>query len=254
MLLEYLHGLDQSISSKSLDSTTNVSGIQHTSSVAVSFLLRDDHNSSGTTRLGSSSPRRQSREQRPDQSSASTPRLSQFSPQQGSVTSQVGVASTSFESSCKATTTSSVDGRVESQDVSFNEGSLAQAQGTNVVTRAYWNTLRRVKRTSRAKPPFYVRPPVDHNINELRAYVLKLIGTISDIIHVEAQLNAGASHQVVVYPTPGRDCTWKCQFLKVCRMFDDGSRVEAALEHMYIKRDPLSYYGGREKSGSDELA
>lgn len=110
-----------------------------------------------------------------------------------------------------------------------------------------YNMLRKVKRTRASKPPYYERRVIHHNEHELRAYSAKVVGTIGDIVETERKLTAGVSHQVAAYPTPSRDCHWKCAFFKVCRMFDDGSRVEAALENLYEVRDPLSYYGGRER-------
>jgi hypothetical protein len=125
--------------------------------------------------------------------------------------------------------------------------------GWGVGAGAIYNMLRKVKRTRASKPPYYARVLINHNQVELNTYVDKLIGTISNLIDVGRQLESGASHQRVAYPTPGRDCAWKCRFFKVCRMLDDGSRAEAALSDLYEARDPLAYYGGREKIG-DELA
>ena len=129
---------------------------------------------------------------------------------------------------------------------------LSAAENEERCAGALYNMLRKVKRTRASKPPYFARHTIDHNQIELNTYRDKLSGVITDMMNVEYWLEQKVVHQEVVYPTPGRDCTWKCQFLRVCRMFDDGSRVEAALENIYVKRDPLSYYGGREKSGSDD--
>lgn len=112
---------------------------------------------------------------------------------------------------------------------------------------ALYNMLRKVKRTRASKPPYYERRAVPHNDHELEAYSAKLVGVIGDVVEVERRLEAGVSHQVAAYSTPSRDCAWRCQFFKVCRMLDDGSRAEAALEDLYEVRSPLDYYGGREK-------
>lgn len=129
---------------------------------------------------------------------------------------------------------------------------LSTPEGEKRCEGALYNMLRKVKRTRASKPPYYARHVINHNRHELEAYRRKIVGVIQDIEQVEAELERGVDPQYVVYPTPGRDCVWKCQFLKICRMFDDGSRVEAALEHLYVERDPLSYYGGREKSGETD--
>jgi len=108
---------------------------------------------------------------------------------------------------------------------------------------AYYNMLRRVKRGPRSKPPYYKREIVEHSQRELESYMNRLAGVITDIQQVESALREEPALAAgLAYPNPSRDCTWKCPFLKVCRMFDDGSRVEAALENLYEIGDPLSYY------------
>lgn len=111
----------------------------------------------------------------------------------------------------------------------------------------YYNMLRRVKRTAKAKPPFYERAEVRHNQHELRAYRSHLVGTIRDIQMAELRLEDDRNIPTTIYPTPSRDCDWKCEFKAVCRMFDDGSRVDAALEANYDRVNPLDYYQGREE-------
>ena len=107
---------------------------------------------------------------------------------------------------------------------------------------ALYNMLRKVKRTVQAKPPFYDRVVVHHNKHEIQAFRERLLGTVKDMLDIEAKLDRGASHQQVAYPRPSRDCTWKCDFFAVCPMFDDGSRVQAMLDEYYRQRDPLEYY------------
>lgn len=116
---------------------------------------------------------------------------------------------------------------------------------------ALYNMLRKVKRTRAAVPPFYARIPIDHNKYELNGYRNQLFGVISRLDLTETQLKQRPHlHQAIVPPRPSRDCTWKCDFFKICRMFDDGSRVEAAIEEHYVTGDPLAYYNdNREESG-----
>lgn len=113
---------------------------------------------------------------------------------------------------------------------------------------ALYNMLRRSKRTVRAKPPFYARVMVHHNEHEIENYRWQLVGTILSMLRAERQLDDDrAPHQAAVPSRPSRDCAWKCDFFKICRMFDDGSRVEDAVRDMYEVRNPLDYYGGMEK-------
>lgn len=114
---------------------------------------------------------------------------------------------------------------------------------------ALYNMARKVKRTRASTPPYFGRTLIDHNSLELQNYEHQLRGVIDKMILAEEELNEGTIHQYAVPSRPSRDCSWKCPFFKICHMFDDGSRVEAAVENLYEVRDPLSYYGGREKGG-----
>lgn len=106
-----------------------------------------------------------------------------------------------------------------------------------------YNMLRKVKRTVRATPPFYDRIEVHHNEHELRNYWTRVQGEAVDILSVHDELENGASHQLIAYPNPRRDCTWDCEFFAVCPMFDDGSHAEAMIEQYFqigVKNDYYS--------------
>lgn len=123
------------------------------------------------------------------------------------------------------------------------------------VDGALYNMLKRSKRTDRAKPPFYARITVEHNYHELYNYQKQLQGVAIRLLEVDHLLDIGADHHVVAPSRPSRDCAWKCDFFKICRMFDDGSRVEDAINDLYERRDPLSYYGdtlGRIDDGTSD--
>jgi hypothetical protein len=121
---------------------------------------------------------------------------------------------------------------------------LSTAEGEERCDGALYNMLRRVKRTGTAKPPFYERVPVRHNVHQIQNYRARLEGNVVDILQTEAMLAAGADHHGVVGAHPTNDCGWKCDFVAVCPMFDDGSRAEAMLAQLYVVRDPMSYYKG----------
>lgn len=111
--------------------------------------------------------------------------------------------------------------------------------------------LKKVKRTANAKPPFYDQFEVRHNIFSLRSFWQRIHATVTDLMRVKTALDEGTAHQAVAYPTPSRDCTWKCPFFSLCPMFDDGSAVEDALDNMFDKGDPYAYYGINEQKGSE---
>lgn len=107
------------------------------------------------------------------------------------------------------------------------------------------NVLKRVKRTMKAKPPFYKRHEVRFNPHQLRSMWKRIHAVIIEIVAARLALTGGRDHQEVVYPTPAGDCDWSCPFFKICPMFDDGSRVEAAIEAHYDTVDPYARYETR---------
>lgn len=114
--------------------------------------------------------------------------------------------------------------------------------GDDYCDGAVYNMLKKVKGTTKAKPPFFARHLVTHNTHELESFRKRLHHTISDILHLTDMIDAGADPVTLAYPHPTRDCSWKCQFVRQCDLFDDGSRVEAALREHFTEGNPLRYY------------
>lgn len=110
-----------------------------------------------------------------------------------------------------------------------------------------YNMLRKVKRSARAKPPFYERNEVRHNRTEIQNMWHRVYGVIEDIVAVRVKLDAGENHQKVVYPNPGRECTFMCPFIAVCPLMDDGSDYETMLSAEYTHVDPHERYADAEK-------
>lgn len=97
--------------------------------------------------------------------------------------------------------------------------------------------LRRVKQTASAKPPFYAREPMTINASQFDARERQLRGVIRDMVEVYQALDADPSaHQERAYPRPTNDCSWKCDFLTICGMHDNGKDVEGMRNLLYIKR------------------
>lgn len=116
-----------------------------------------------------------------------------------------------------------------------------------------FNMLRKVKRTARAKPPFYDRESVKFNQTELESAWYRAMAIINDINDVTRRLDAGESHLTAAYRRPIDDmCSWKCEFFPVCPMLDDGSRAEDMLESLYVVGDPLERYPDLTGGSADE--
>lgn len=112
---------------------------------------------------------------------------------------------------------------------------------------AIFNMLRKVGRGPTAKPPFYGRLDVHHNVHVRRAYYTQMVGEIEEIRRTEERLDAGENPIVVVPPNSTRDCTWDCPFLPVCPMFDDASmNPERVIHSYYSEVDPLARYNAEE--------
>jgi hypothetical protein len=107
---------------------------------------------------------------------------------------------------------------------------------------AVYNMLKKVKGTAAATPPFFMRHEVTHNRYELDAYRRRLTRTIHQILELESELTMGVVEPIDLAMRPTRDCSWKCPFVRVCDLFDDGSRVESALAEQFTAGNPLRYY------------
>lgn len=108
---------------------------------------------------------------------------------------------------------------------------------------AIYNMLRKVKRTSNAKPPFYGRAEQRHSVTTLRSFFTRLTATVSLLLDAEERLKQGGDHLSIAFPTPTNDCSWRCDHFPVCPMFDDGSNAEGLLETYYVYEEPYTRYG-----------
>lgn len=118
---------------------------------------------------------------------------------------------------------------------------MTGAEGERVDGGIY-NMLRKVKRTSRANPPFYDRFDFSYNDTNLDTFFEEVLGTIEQIADAEHRLDQGAAHHRVVPKTEGRHCTYMCPFFDICPMFDDGSDAEYMVEQEFEVGDPLERY------------
>lgn len=110
------------------------------------------------------------------------------------------------------------------------------------VDSGVYNLLRKVKRSGSAKPPFYERMIVRFNETTLRNFWLRIHGELRDMMRLRDELDAGTDHHLAAYPTPSKDCSWKCPFYAACPMFDDGSDVERWLDTFTEVRNPYARY------------
>lgn len=112
--------------------------------------------------------------------------------------------------------------------------------------RVVWNMIKRNMQSAKAKPPFYQRYELAINADQLRQFYLQLQGQMEDILRTEERLNAGEHHVKVAYPTPSRDCTWKCPYFSVCGAMNDVTRNDVD----YLIN---AYYSTPEQREADKL-
>lgn len=114
--------------------------------------------------------------------------------------------------------------------------------------------LKKVKRTANAKPPFYEQIEVRHNVFTMRSFWQRIHGVLTDMVATRKGLDDGGNPLFLAYPTPNKDCKWKCQFYSVCPLIDDGSAAEQAISDSFVSSDPYDYYNSstnEEKKGSE---
>jgi hypothetical protein len=116
-----------------------------------------------------------------------------------------------------------------------------------------FNMLRKVKRSTSSRPPYFERFEVRHNDTSLRMYWIRLHGVVDDYVRVVQQLDEGLDHRQVAYPNPGSACRY-CPFKHPCRMMDDGSRVEELIDTLYRQHDPHERYETEPAEFIDEVS
>lgn len=127
-----------------------------------------------------------------------------------------------------------VDRRLRLNEQLLTYALLLRLSKGEEVHGAALNMLRKVKRSARAKPPFYSREFVYFNVEQIRNHYKHVVSVIEDILRLEDQLKEDSSlTNPHAYTTVSKDCTWKCPFLAVCPMVDDGSNIEGALKALY---------------------
>jgi hypothetical protein len=113
-----------------------------------------------------------------------------------------------------------------------------------------YRLLKKVKRTTRAMPPFYQDITIRHNIYALRSFWYQLEGVLKDMVDTRTALLRGGDPMVYAYPNQTNDCRWRCQFFSICPLFDDGSNIDRAISDDYTERDPYERYAeNKEEEG-----
>lgn len=136
-------------------------------------------------------------------------------------------------------------------------------EGDEYCEGALYNMLRKVKRSSTARPPFFMRVSTPHNSHEIANYRRQVSSIITAIRDTETELarlevhpnsKGYNAHHDIVYPSPTYQCSWSCPFYKACNTFNDGSRAEDMLSEHYITHDVFDYYYENEMNEGENAA
>jgi hypothetical protein len=134
---------------------------------------------------------------------------------------------------------------------------LASAADGPKIAGGTIDTLRRVKRTGSAQPPYYRRDPFTYTPQEIDATLLRVQSVAQQIMWARSMLDdayqrSGGDLSVIdqvqrsqMYPTQiPTDCKWWCTFREICPMMDDGSDWSASLVRSgrFRQADPYEYY------------
>lgn len=95
--------------------------------------------------------------------------------------------------------------------------------------------------SKRQSPPLFQREPVWRSRGE-RATMERRIQ--DEALHMEAMRNG----TLPIYKRPTRDCSWRCEFYKMCMLDEAGADVEEYKEAVYRKRDPYGDHRENRKS------
>lgn len=111
-----------------------------------------------------------------------------------------------------------------------------------------YRVLKKVKRSSSAKPPFYLDVDIRFNKKEMKSFWMRLMGTLKDLMAVRDGLDSGEDDRFLAYPTQKMDWVCgTCPFSKMCVMMDDGSDFEGYAMANYQQFDPNDRYNDKEK-------
>jgi len=120
---------------------------------------------------------------------------------------------------------------------------IADSRPVQHAGRFVYNMLRRVKRTIRAKPPFYRRLDVYHTDNDLKSYAQRIKAQALEMGELERKWVGNSPMPAEAYPSPTQNCTWQCPFVGVCPQYDDNvADAETTVHIDFEEVDPLAHH------------
>lgn len=109
-----------------------------------------------------------------------------------------------------------------------------------------WRMLRKVERARNGDGDFYRDHQASFNDKTMSAVRQRYEVMAREMVDLRLQIEDGDSSGC--YPSPDFRCEWDCPYKHECPMFDDGSRIQDAIQDQYVSFDPYARY---EQKGSE---
>jgi hypothetical protein len=103
-----------------------------------------------------------------------------------------------------------------------------------------WRMLRKVKRARDGDGKFFMDHPHSYNDHTVNAVLRRYTAMATEMSLIEVMVAMG--DDTLAYPRPNWECKWRCPYRHECPMFDDGSRIDDAINDMYVEFDPYERY------------
>lgn len=114
---------------------------------------------------------------------------------------------------------------------------LTRMHTGEAVHRGRHTQLRKVLRSARATPPFYDRTEFPYNDTQVNNHWTHMVAVLDKMVECAQAIERDPElHHVYAYPNPTKDCTWRCDFLAICPMMDDGGYWRNSLGDLYLPR------------------
>lgn len=95
----------------------------------------------------------------------------------------------------------------------------------------HYNFLRKQAPSPRVKSPLFFRERIYRNQHEIDSAVNQIYYVCMDMQRVAKDPDR------LAYPTPTKDCTWKCSYKTICQAMNDGTDVPSLLEANFMTED-----------------
>lgn len=95
--------------------------------------------------------------------------------------------------------------------------------------------------SKRQPQPLFHREPIDRTVGEMKTMEARIQ---AEALHMELMRNGS----LPIYKTPNKDCSWQCEFYRMCQLHEAGQDWEEYRDEMFKHRDPYGDHRQNRKS------